>query len=77
METWFKGADPWPCHSPEQLTLLRRLEDRFPALESNAKVGIGVATGNDSLFITKDADLVERSRLLKLAIAKDLMRQAR
>jgi len=72
VETWFKGADPWPCHSPEQLTLLRRLEVRFPALESNAKVGIGVATGNDSLFITKDANLVERSRLLKLATAKDL-----
>jgi hypothetical protein len=70
--SWFKGADPWPCHSPEQLTLLRRLEDRFPALESNAKVGIGVATGNDSLFITKDAHLVEPSRLLKLALAKDL-----
>ncbi len=27
VDTWFKGADPWPCHSPEQLTLLRRLED--------------------------------------------------
>jgi adenine-specific DNA-methyltransferase len=71
-ETWFKGADPWPCHSPEQLTLLRRLEERYPALESNAKVGIGVATGNDGVFITKDAHLVESSRLLKLALAKDL-----
>ncbi len=63
---------PWPCHSPEQLTLLRRLEERFPALESNAKVGIGVATGNDGVFITTDAHLVEPSRLLKLALAKDL-----
>jgi adenine-specific DNA-methyltransferase len=72
IETWFKGADPWPCHSPEQLILLRRLEDRFPALESNARVGIGVATGNDGLFVTKDAHLVESSRLLKLALAKDL-----
>jgi adenine-specific DNA-methyltransferase len=72
VETWFRGTDPWPCHSPEQLTLLRRLEERFPVLESNARVGIGVATGNDELFITKDAHLVEPSRLLKLAIAKDL-----
>lgn len=70
--TWFKGAAPWPCSSPEQLALLRRLEDRFPSLEANAKVGIGVATGNDCLFITKDAQLVEPSRLLKLALAKDL-----
>lgn len=72
VKTWFKGADPWPCHSPEQLALLRRLEDQFPPLEMNAKVGIGVATGNDSVYITTDADLVEPSRLLRLALAKDL-----
>jgi hypothetical protein len=73
VETWFKGADPWSCHSPEQLTLLRRLEERFPMLESNARVGIGVATGNDSIFITEDSGLVEPSRLLHLALAKDLL----
>ncbi len=72
VNTWFKGADPWPCHSPEQLALLRRLEDQFPPLEMNAKVGIGVATGNDCVYITTDTDLVEPSRLLKLALAKDL-----
>ncbi len=38
----------------------------------NAKVGIGVATGNDSVYITTDTNLVEPSRLLKLALAKDL-----
>jgi adenine-specific DNA-methyltransferase len=72
VDTWFKGSDPWPCHSPEQLALLRRLEERFAPLEANAKVGIGVATGNDSVFITKDHSLVESSRLLKLAMAKDI-----
>ena len=72
VDTWFSGDSPWPCQSPEQLALLRRLEDRFPVLEANARVGIGVATGNDSVFITKDASLVEPSRLLKLAMAKDL-----
>jgi len=72
VETWFKGKDPWPCHSPKQLALLRKLEDRFPALERYARVGIGVATGNDRVFITKDADLVESSRLLKLAVGSDL-----
>ncbi|MGH9583309.1 MAG: SAM-dependent methyltransferase, partial [Bryobacteraceae bacterium] len=63
---------PWPCHSPEQLALLRRLEERFSALETHAKVGIGVATGNDGVFITKDTSLVEPSRLLKLALAGDI-----
>ena len=73
VESWFKGADPWPCHSPQQLALLRRLEDGFTPLESNAKVGIGVATGNDNVFVTEDAHLVEPSRLLKLAMAKDIV----
>jgi len=72
VDTWFKGAAPWPCNSPEQLTLLRRLEERFPALETYARVGIGVATGNDGVFITKDASLVERSRLLRLALVSDI-----
>lgn len=72
VDAWFQGADPWPCHSPEQLSLLRRLEERFPVLEVNAKVGIGVATGNDGVFITKDAHLVEPSRLLKLALVRDI-----
>ncbi|MGA9669070.1 MAG: Eco57I restriction-modification methylase domain-containing protein, partial [Terracidiphilus sp.] len=69
---WFKGGDPWPCDTPRQLALLRRLEDSFAPLETNAKVGIGVATGNDRIFITTDAGLVEPERLLKLAMAKDI-----
>ena len=72
VDSWFKVGDPWPCYSPKQLALLRRLEDKFLPLETNAKVGIGVATGNDKVFVTKDAHLVEPSRLLKLAMAKDL-----
>lgn len=69
---WFKGKEAWPCHSPEQLILLRRLEEQFSPLELNAKVGIGVATGNDGIFITRNARLVEGSRLLKLALVRDI-----
>jgi hypothetical protein len=72
IDTWFNGSDPWPCSSPEQLALLRRLESSFPTLETNARVGIGVATGNDGVFITRDGDLVEQSRLLKLGLAGDI-----
>jgi hypothetical protein len=72
VESWFEGNAPWPCHSPDQLALLRRIEEKFPPLEASAKVGIGVATGNDELFITKDPHLVEPSRLLKLALVKDI-----
>ncbi|MBL8237207.1 MAG: Eco57I restriction-modification methylase domain-containing protein [Bryobacterales bacterium] len=72
LDRWFQGDTPWPCQSPEQLELLRQLEDRFPLLEAYARVGIGVATGNDGVFVTKNEKLVEPSRLLKLAMAKDL-----
>lgn len=74
VESWFSGSDPWPCSSPKRLALLRRIEDRFEPLESEAtrtKVGIGVATGCDGFFITKDKDIIEPSRLLPLALATD------
>lgn len=75
VDTWFKGDSPWPCSSPSQLALLRRLEEQFQPLESaggQTRVGIGVATGSDKVFITRDDTLVEPSRLLKLALADDI-----
>ncbi|MDQ3912847.1 MAG: Eco57I restriction-modification methylase domain-containing protein [Actinomycetota bacterium] len=76
IDKWFTGSDPWPCVSPERLALLKRLEAEFPPLEDPAtatKVGIGVATGADKVFLTEDPELVEESRLLPLALAKDTM----
>lgn len=75
VDKWFTGKDPWPCNSPLQLRLLRSLEEKFAPLESankRTRVGIGVATGSDELFITQDSKLVEPSRLTKLALAKDI-----
>jgi adenine-specific DNA-methyltransferase len=74
VETWFAGIDPWPCVAPARLALLRQLENQFHPLESVAtgtKVGIGVATGLDDVFITTNPELVEPSRLLPLAMASD------
>ena len=74
VESWFSGSDPWPCGSPTRMALLRRLEDRFEPLESastGTHVGIGVATGLDDVFITKDENCVENTRLLPLAMAQD------
>jgi len=48
VETWFAGTDPWPCISPERLTLLKRLERDFLPLEAihtATRIGIGVASG--------------------------------
>ncbi len=68
------GSDPWLLDSPDRLRLLRALEDRFPTLEAaGCKVGIGVATGADKVFLGQFADLpVEDSRKLPLAMAADL-----
>jgi hypothetical protein len=75
VSSWFSGDEPWPCTSPARLALLKKLEERFPPLESKetgTKVGIGVATGADKIFITRDETLVEPSRLLPLAMASDI-----
>ena len=74
VDTWFSDSDPWPCASPRRLSLLRRLEKQFLPLESAigmTRVGIGVATGCDEVFITKDPTLVEESRMVPLALARD------
>ena len=73
-DTWFTGDNPWPCVSPERLALLQRLEGQFLPLEDHAtgtKIGIGVATGADDVFITTDPAVVEPDRLLPLAMASD------
>jgi hypothetical protein len=52
------------------------LNDNFAPLESTAtgtRVGIGVATGSDRVFVTQDPDLVEADRLLPLAVRRDLL----
>jgi adenine-specific DNA-methyltransferase len=75
VESWFSGSSPWPCGSPERLALLKDLEARFPTLESDVtgtRVGIGVATGLDEVYITADAGLVEPGRLVPLALPSDI-----
>jgi hypothetical protein len=73
VDKWFQGTDPWPCSSPKRLALIRQLEDRFAPLELDreTRVGIGVATGCDHIFITQNKDIVEVDRLLPLALAAD------
>ena len=74
VDGWFAGRDLWPAGSPSQLALIADLEARFPPLQDAAtgtRVGIGVATGCDDVFITTDPDLVEGDRLLPLLQAPD------
>lgn len=65
---------PWMLEDSERLSLVRRLEATFPAIESvGCKIGIGVATGADQVFIGPYDKLdVEADRKLPLAMTKDI-----
>jgi hypothetical protein len=71
---WYRGDTPWPWAEPEALDLLKDLEARFRPLEdalTGTRVGIGVATGADGVFVVTDRSVAEESRLLPLAMAYD------
>lgn len=69
-----RGSEPWVVHQPDRIALVRRLEDALPTLEeAGCKVGIGVATGNDGVYIGEFKALdVEPSRKLPLVRTQDL-----
>lgn len=69
------GAQPWVLESLDQLSLVRRLEAEFPTLEeTGCKVGIGVATGSDDVFIQLFDQLdVEPDRKLPLVMTRDIL----
>ena len=68
------GRDPWLLHDPRKLVLLRRLERDFPVIEDDgARIGIGVATGRDAVFIQPMSRLdVEPERVVPLIKAPDI-----
>lgn len=68
------GSEPWILHQADRLALVRRLEKSLPILEeAGCKVGIGVATGNDAVYIGDMKTLdVEPSRKLALVRTQDL-----
>lgn len=73
---WFDGGELWPTGSPARLALIETLNDRFDPLDNPAtgtKVSIGVATGADKVYITKDHHAAEPDRMLPLAMRRDLM----
>jgi len=69
------GAEPWMLDAPHQLRLVRRLESNCPTLEeAGCKVGIGVATGADQVFIAPFGKLdVEPDRKLPIVMTRDIL----
>jgi len=76
-DRWFRGTAPWPSLEPRQLGLLQHLEAKFAPLEdelTGTRIGIGVATGADKVFITTDPETAEPDRLIPLAMTADTRR---
>src|SRR6266436_1094868 len=68
-------AQPWILSaSSEEQMLLQRLEQKFPLMEeAGCKVGIGVATGCDAIFIGHQEQLpIEEERKLPLLMTDDV-----
>jgi hypothetical protein len=68
------GNAPWILEPSNQLSLVRRLEMNFPMIEEvGCRIGIGVATGADDVFIAPFETLdVEVDRKLPLAMTRDI-----
>ncbi|WP_343602234.1 Eco57I restriction-modification methylase domain-containing protein [Mycobacterium sp.] len=72
---WFSGDGLWPTGSSARLALIEHLNDHFGPLHdprAGTRVGIGIATGADKVYVTTDADAVEHERLVPLATQRDL-----
>lgn len=75
IQTLPEGGEPWLWQSADLTALIRKLEAQLPTLEeAGCKVGIGLATGADQVFIVSDNLEVEADRKLPLAMARDLQR---
>ena len=75
LDRWFEGSGHWPSGPPGALELISDLEERFDPLEdwrTGTRVGIGVATGCDDIFVVDDAAEVEPCRLLPMLTAQDI-----
>lgn len=75
LQGWFTSSNHWPTGSPGTLELIADLEKRFTPLEdwrTGTRVGIGVATGCDDVFVVEDAPDVEPCRLLPMLTAHDI-----
>ncbi|MDR2493428.1 MAG: Eco57I restriction-modification methylase domain-containing protein [Coriobacteriales bacterium] len=73
LHTWCKTDEAWPLASPKVISLLEELNARYHPLQNDAtktRVGIGIATGRDDVFVIEDPSLVEDCLLLPLVTSR-------
>ena len=68
------SGEPWLFDDSDSLDIVKKIEARFPTLEEvGCKIGIGVASGADKVFIGNYNELeVEDDRKVPLATTKDI-----
>jgi len=72
---WFPTDQSWPEGSPARLAWLEHLDEDLPLAEQTGiRFGIGVATGNDQVYVVKGDSVpdIEPERLLPLLVADDI-----
>ena len=72
---WFPTKESWPEGSPDRLAWLEQLNETLPLAEDTGiRFGIGVATGNDQVYVVKGDQIpdIEAERLLPLLVADDI-----
>lgn len=78
--SWYENGEAWTATERASFDLLSTLAARCPLLEESAddtKVGIGVATGADHVFVRKGIDVtIEPECQLPLVMAADIAPEA-
>jgi methylase of polypeptide subunit release factors len=72
---WRTNLPSWPSGTPQGLALVATLEEQHPAIgdpDCGIKVGIGLTTGADAVYLSRDRDLVETERLMPAITARDI-----
>lgn len=73
-EMTIKGTSPWPLTDADRISMVEDFTARFPSIEdSGVKIGIGIATGRDNVFIISQEGLVEEDRMLPLIKKEDIV----
>ncbi|MEI6106174.1 MAG: Eco57I restriction-modification methylase domain-containing protein [Opitutae bacterium] len=74
--SWYADGTPWIATERKSFDRLALLAERYPLLEESAadtRVGIGVATGADDVYVRgKFDELIEKSCQLPLVMAADI-----
>ncbi|MFJ1586085.1 Eco57I restriction-modification methylase domain-containing protein [Streptomyces sp. NPDC088197] len=71
---WHSTSESWPEGSPAVLAWLEYLAEHCAPLQderTGTRISIGVATGADAVFVTKDPDVAEKERMLPLSMVTD------